>query len=650
MTLNFSKKAGICFLFSVSFLLGASPCVFAQNFVKPPNTLLVEGDIAIPKEAHDEFERYAQYNDANFLGWQEDGTLIGYDQYFNPFFLDRALGKRRNIDYELPDFSSFTLQPKAETQFLFTKDQKGNELAQLFAYDLRTRKATQLTRYPEIEFVSSHEWSSSGTKVFFTNRRQGNNTTEVYELTPQTKKKRLLTVLNTEVYYISTVSSDSIVFWQYINNNHTRYFRFNLKSKKLTQLTEETAYYKNAKYSIDGTGVWWLSDVEGEFFNLYFYDFATGRKKVNKVAYNISGFSFSPDENLLALKINQNGAEKIKIFNMSGKQIEGELSEIKTELGVINRFSWRNNKELGYDFQSPKSPSEIRVFNTETGVQDVWSKSKVIDEDIKNLEVELITWKSFDDREITGFILKPKLEKNSKKKLPVFIDIHGGPKNQYQPIFYSADAYFASTLKVAIVFPNIRGSSGFGKEFENLDNKEKREDAVKDLQALLDWIETQPNLNKRKVIAKGTSYGGFMSLALGTKEQRRLKGVIAEVPLISIKDYLAKSFKGRKDRLEWEYRSLNNEGLIKTSEKLSLLHQDALVGWKIPVLLTAGRNDSRVSFESINRLKTELMRKKIRVWFLKAENEGHFWSDYDNNLYLKLAKIVFAIRLGFFPT
>lgn len=642
--LNFIKVFILVMICS-SFAYAQTPV--SDKIAAVPETLIVEGIPKLPKAVEDDFRASTQWQSSNFIGWRRDGSLIGYSLYYQPFFMQSPLGEKQVIETVFPDPSVLALQPVNEKSFLYVKDFNGDEFTQLYRFDIDTKQSVQLTTSPEIEFVNSFLWSPEGNSVYFLNQKKKEDAAEIYVENPETKQLKRLATLEGDAHYIVDVDSNYLVFAHYLSNNHIDYYLLDLKTSKITRLTNEDAYFQGAKFSSVNNGLWWLSNNKSDFLNLCFYDLKTKKViKVNNSELNITDFAFSPNEKFLALKINESGSDALRIFEMRGTQINREIAKPELSLGVIEKMAWRDDDELGFSFQSVAIPPTIKTYNVKTGGGEVWGK-----DEIKTLiadklqEPKLIKWKSFDDKEITGFILAAK-QKEPSQKLPVLIDLHGGPKEQFQPYFNPYGDYYAAKLQIAIIYPNVRGSSGFGKNFENLDNKEKREDAVKDLQALIDWIAAQPDLDASRIIIKGTSYGGFLALALGLKEQNRIKGVIAEVPPVSIKNYINKSVKSLQEIYAFEYGQTSDETLMAKTESLSLLNNNNLDNWKIPVLLTAGQNDVRVPVEDIDKLKDEMKSKGIPVWYLKATNEGHSWSDYKNSTYLELSKIVFIVKFG----
>lgn len=644
--MNLQKIAAFLTVFAFTVLLTSQTVYSQPEKAVVPAGITTSGVPDLPKAIQDDLLSVSHRTSSNLLAWTTKGDLFGYSQFYEPFFKTSPDAAASSIEIDLDDPNMVGLQPVAEKMFLFTKGNNGDESPQLYKYDLATKKIEELTKKPEIEMVNSYVFSDAGETVYFINQKKKDAKSEIYTLNLADNKLTRLAVLDGDNQFLEDARGDNLLFSNYLANNHTIYNLLNLKSLKITPLTNSEARYQRGKISRIADGVFWLSDENSGFKNLYFYDLKTKKAtKLNKAELNIADYALSPDEKHLALKINSDGADTIKIFetNVSSK----EVPVPHLPLGMISGLQWRNNDELGFAFESVKTPSEIKTINIKTNALTDWTRSEFSNQIAeKVLEPQIIKWKSFDNREISGFIIKPKPSSDTaSRKLPVLIDIHGGPNDQYQPFFSAYKAYDVARLQMAIILPNIRGSSGFGKEFENLDNREKREDAVKDLQALLDWIDAQPDLDASKVIVKGTSYGGFMAMTLGIKEKSRVKGVIAEVPPVSIKNYIENSPKSLQDVFAWEYGKTSDADLMKQTEKLSLLDAENLSNWNLPLLLTAGQNDIRVPVADIEKLKTSLS-SKGNVWFLKAANEGHFWGSKENIVYLELAKMSFIARFG----
>src|SRR5437588_6173518 len=224
-------------------------------------------------------------------------------------------------------------------------------------------------------------------------------------------------------------------------------------------------------------------------------------------------FAVSPDRKTLAFISNEEGVSRLHLLDTATKRVR---SVAWLRAGVISNLHWNNNNsDLAFTFVSARSIWDIYSLDIATGKIERWVRgtSDGLDAD-KFSEPEIIHWKSFDDRQISGFLYRPSAKFTGKR--PVIIDIHGGPDDQARPDFNGADNYFINELGVAKIYPNVRGSTGYGKTFLKLDNGLKREDAAKDIGALLDWIKTQPYLDSDRVLVTGVSYGGYLALSVAT--------------------------------------------------------------------------------------------------------------------------------------
>lgn len=620
--------------------------VFAQNDdikVETPN-LSSEGipnlSRSLVVELVDAFKRKA----SSFVTFKKDGSVVGYSDDYSPFILSPS-GKREDFKIYLKAPEDLLLNPGSGDTFLFTSDSDGNENEQLYEYNFATRTRTQLTNERVITNVSSVIWSGTGDVIYLINSDAKLNSDQIYKLDPTTKELTKLIELKGATHYLSDSNAGKVVYYNYLSNTHTDYYLLDLNTLKTEQLTNESASFRQARFSQVNNGIYWLSDKEGKFNNLYYFDLKTKKeKKVNHPELNINSFELSPDEKSIAFKINESGAEMLRLFQLAAHQITKELPKPEINAGVIERYGWKSNDELGFTFESHKIPPEIKTYNLSNSKLTTFVKGEANQNLIDNLDdPQVIKWKSFDNREISGLMQKPK--NAAKQKMPVIIYIHGGPKLQYQPYFSVYKTFPTAHLNAVTIMPNVRGSSGFGREFELADNGDKREDALKDLDALLDWIKTQPDLDAKRIVLKGDSFGAFMALATALRNPDQIKAIIAESPVISLLNTFKYSSNNIQDALVSEYGS---DAVMQRLEKLSPISQDNLGKWKTPVFLSIGQNDTRVPLSDVQLFKDKLKAAGVPVWFLKAKNEGHFWSTYDNKIFLNLSEILFLKQQGGF--
>ena len=279
---------------------------------------------------------------------------------------------------------------------------------------------------------------------------------------------------------------------------------------------------------------------------------------------------------------------------------------------------WLSNQEVVYTIENVGKPASVESFDFAKKKHTSWTKERVPPQ-IENAvhPPEVIKWKSFDSKTISGYVIKPKAEQG---KSPVVIYIHGGPQIIDRPTFNTSDIRLAAYLGITTIHTNIRGSSGFGIEYMDADNGAKRGDAVKDIRTLIDWIEKQPELDASRIYIRGESYGGLIALATTLQEPHRIKAVIAEYPLVSVRGYLSQSFIDEFSITE--YGDPKNEELMKKLDELSPLNNTER--WnKTPLFLTRGKLDQRVPERDVLGLKDQIKETGAEVWFIYANEAGH---------------------------
>jgi dipeptidyl aminopeptidase/acylaminoacyl peptidase len=256
------------------------------------------------------------------------------------------------------------------------------------------------------------------------------------------------------------------------------------------------------------------------------------------------------------------------------------------------------------------------------------------------VEPQLVKWKSFDEREITGYLYAPDATKFRGKR-PVIINIHGGPEAQFRPGFAGRTNYFINELGCAFIFPNIRGSSGYGKTFVQLDNGMKREDSYKDIAALTEWIATQPGLDVDRVMVTGGSYGGHMTLAVATYYPERIRCALNVVG-----DFTSGDVSPRTRRATGAICAAWNTATSAIPQMLEFMERTAPLNnaSKItkPLFVVQGANDPRVPKSEAIQIVDTLKKQGTPVWFLMANDEGHGFAKKKNADFQFYATIQFV--------
>jgi dipeptidyl aminopeptidase/acylaminoacyl peptidase len=206
-------------------------------------------------------------------------------------------------------------------------------------------------------------------------------------------------------------------------------------------------------------------------------------------------------------------------------------------------------------------------------------------------------------------------------KRPVVIDIHGGPEGQARPWFHAQKNYFMNELGVALLFPNVRGSSGYGKSFLLLDNGFLRENTYKDINALLDWVATQPDLDPERVMVTGGSYGGHMTLAVSTFYSDRIRCSVDIVGPSNLVTFLENTSGYRRDLRRVEYGDERDPEMRKFLNRIApMTNVDKI---RKPLFVVQGANDPRVPASEAEQIVKALREHGTPVWYLLAKDEGH---------------------------
>jgi dipeptidyl aminopeptidase/acylaminoacyl peptidase len=311
-------------------------------------------------------------------------------------------------------------------------------------------------------------------------------------------------------------------------------------------------------------------------------------------------------------------------------------------VGLIGGVRWRGKThELGFTFSAARSSGDAYSLDLATGTLTRWTESETGGVSTAEFaEAELIRWTSFDGRAISGFLYRPPTRFAGRR--PVIVNIHGGPEGQSRPGFLGRNNYYLDELGVAILYPNIRGSRGYGKTFVTLDNGVRREDAYKDIEALLDWIGTRPDLDPGRVLVTGGSYGGHMTLVTATRYDNRICCSVDVVGISNLATFLQNTSAYRQDLRRVEYGDERDSTVRAWMERSAPLNQADRV--TRPMLIVQGMNDPRVPRSEAEQMVTALERRSVPVWYLMARDEGHGFRKKANADFQFYATVLFVRR------
>ncbi|MFE5430399.1 alpha/beta fold hydrolase [Peribacillus simplex] len=390
----------------------------------------------------------------------------------------------------------------------------------------------------------------------------------------------------------------------------------NLGTGEMTWLTNHQgeASYKNPHFSKDGDYLYLLTNQDREFFGLAIIDLSTKHITWLEVGqWDFEGLAMSKDHSKLAFSINEGGISRGILLDLKSSA----LYTWKTPMGVITSLTFSpDNQKLAYVFNGPTYPSDIwqvdlRKMKTERLTQSLQTKFL----ENKLIEPILISFKSFDNLQIPAFYFKPNTQ---SEKIPVILYVHGGPESQIRAVFNPVLQYFLS-LGYAVITPNVRGSTGYGKTYTHLDDVRKRMDSVRDLVSLVDWLKKEGSADPNRVAIMGGSYGGFMVLAAISHYPELWSAAIDLVGISSFRTFLKKTSPWRRKLREVEYGTIEKDGdFYDLIDPLKLT--DRITS---PLMVLHGSNDPRVPIEESEQIVNKLIARNHPVKFICFENEGH---------------------------
>ena len=614
-----------------------------------PESLIVDGIPPIPADLPEQVGRYTEFRSATFQDWdptkREILMLTRFAETNQVHRLSQAGGARTQLTFFPDRVDGATFQPVTGEFFIFSKGAGGNEFNQNYRYGLGDGAITLLTDGKSRN--SEPVWSSKGDHVAYTSTRRNGTDTDVYvEVPTDSKTDKMLAEVKGGGWDIQDWSPDDkqLLVIEEISINESYLWLFDTQNGTRKELTPrpgegvEKVSYSRARFARDGRGIFTTTDRDSEFQRLAYVDLASGKHTflIPDAKWDIDDWDLNADGTQIAYVFNEKGRSTLHIASVAIK--ENTMSALPQPdpvldpshpATVISGLRWHKHENvLAFDVAGARSPSDIYTWSGDAPAAIRWTDSETggIPKD-QFVEPKLVSWKAFDGRDISGFLYLPDPQKFPGPR-PVIVNIHGGPEAQFRPGFLGRNNYLINELGCAIIFPNVRGSAGYGKTFLKLDNGFKREDSYKDIAALFDWIKTQPQLAADRVMVTGGSYGGHMTLAVATYYADRIRCALDVVGISNLRTFLEHTESYRRDLRRVEYGDERDPKMREFMDRTAPLNNAQKI--TKPLFVVAGANDPRVPKSEADQIVATLKKQNTPVWYLVGKDEGHGFAKKKN--------------------
>jgi len=543
---------------------------------------------------------------------------------------------------------SFVTASPERPEFVFGMDEGGNERTQLHRLDA-DGTVTELTARPD----AKHRWggfSHDGERFAFASNRRDEAVFDIYVQNRDGADDPQRIYEGDGWLSVGGWSPDddrlvvTEAHWSFDQDVYV----LDVGSGELTHLTphEGDVRYLSAGWGPEGEALYLVTDDGADTLYLARLDAETGQIDTVRGGgeWNVDGVAVDDETGLLAYSRNVDGYTDLTVGRLAGALTVEEFATPELPGDVAGGVSFgpagerfalsasgraTNTNVYVVDIPPLRDGGRTDGASTPADATDAatrWTHASTAGVPLESfVEPDLVRYETFDGREIPALFSLP--GDATRGETPVVVDIHGGPESQRRPSFSGLIQYFLSR-GYAVFEPNVRGSTGYGKAYTHLDDVEKRMDAVRDVGAAVDWLETHPAVDPDRIVAKGGSYGGFMVLAALTEYPELWAAGVDIVGIANFVTFLENTGSWRRELREAEYGSL--EADRELLEDISPINNIEAI--EAPLFVLHGANDPRVPVEEAEQIVEEALEQGVPVEKLVFEDEGHGLSKLENRV------------------
>jgi dipeptidyl aminopeptidase/acylaminoacyl peptidase len=612
--------------------------------VPKPAAVVADGIPPVPAELAARTKPYFEFRTAQFLDWNPaDRSMLIATRFANTNQVHRVArpgGARAQLTFEDEPVTVASYAPGRGDALVVRKDIGGSEFYQL--YRLEDGRLELLTDGASRNALGA--WTKDGSLVAFSSTKRTGRDTDLYVMDPRDPAStRLLAEREGGGWWVADFTPDgrTALLANYISVTNIELYHADVASGAITRLTDPArpVAFSGIEYAPDGR-LWIASDDGADFTRLGLFDPATGRfTPVVEEAWDVSAFDVSDDGSFIAYSVNAAGLSQLKILDIAS----GAARAVELPPGTIAGLRIAPWGEVGFTFVSNQATADAYSVDPRTLEVTRWTTSEMggLDPEANSLP-ELVEIESFDGEKMSGLLYRPDPAKFPGRR-PLLLNIHGGPEAQSVATFLGRNNYLLNELGIAIFYPNVRGSTGFGKRFVGLDNGPfRREDSVRDIEAFLDRLVQDPAIDQSRVGVTGGSYGGYMCYASAIAYGERLKGAVCTVAISNFVTFLENTEDYRRDLRRVEYGDERDPAQRAKLLEISPLTRVAELD--IPLMIGTGANDPRVPASEADQVVAAVRENGREAWHFLAQNEGHGFARKENADYFYWATLLFWQR------
>ncbi|HEY1329444.1 MAG TPA: prolyl oligopeptidase family serine peptidase [Casimicrobiaceae bacterium] len=643
------RPIGVASMFIALLAAPARP----DDVVAPNSHLITSGVPPIPANLMRALAPYTEFRPRAVASWHPvRRELLVATRAANTVQLhavDAPLGALRQLtDYAEPVRRGL-FWPRRPDALVFARDTGGNEQTRLYRLDHGASQPVALTDASVRSALGALDHARrrmlvSSVPLDKTGRQESPQATLTLLDPLQPERARTLATLAGTGWGDFSFSFDDrrLALVEFKSIEDSRVHVMDVATGKLEQVLPRPSSDKHmtsasVAFAADGKHLFLATDAGGEFRRAALLSLRDGQLRYfGPEGADIEELALSPDGRTVALVVNRGGVGELAVYD--AMTLEPRPTP-KLPPGTVSGITWHDNsRDIAFNLNSAQSPSDVWSIDVPSARLTRWTETRVQGLDAGTfVSPAPIAWQSFDGRIIHGFITRPPARHTGRR--PVLIAIHGGPEAQARPGFIGRLNYLVDELGIALVEPNVRGSSGYGRTFVSLDDGMKREDSVRDIGTLLEWIAAQPDLDASRVAVYGGSYGGYMSLAVSEHFADRIAGSVDVVGVANFVSFLEHTESYRRDLRRVEYGDERKPAMREFLTRISpVTNADKI---RKPLLVAHGRNDPRVPYTEAEQIVTTVRAHDVPVWYILADNEGHGFARKDNADYFFAAMTLF---------